>query len=186
MATDPAVSRRKFEREVANWRGLEPCYRERGIWLLEAEFPKILAALVTPNARPMFVRCGVEIDFTDYDAKPPSVILVNPLTKKRMSRQELLGAFPLFSVKTDEEGGERLVAQDIVQAFDEKSPFICLPGVREYHENPAHNSDLWLYHRNKGEGTLVFLLETLWKTGAQPISQINMQVAGFIMTPPML
>jgi hypothetical protein len=49
-------------------------------------------------------------------------------------------------------------------------PFLCLPGVREYHEHPAHSNDPWLGYRNSGEGTLGFLIDQLHLYGSNPIS----------------
>jgi hypothetical protein len=66
-------------------------------------------------------------------------------------------------------------------------PFLCLPGVREYHDNPAHTGDSWLLHRGSGEGSLAFILEKIWTYGSDPISayniQIQAQVQGVIPNP---
>lgn len=56
-------------------------------------------------------------------------------------------------------------------------PFICLPGVREYHDNPAHTGDSWLLHRGSGEGSLAFILEKIWVYGVDPISTFQLQAA---------
>src|SRR6185437_3217307 len=37
-------------------------------------------------------------------------------------------------------------------------PFLCLAGVREYHEHPAHTGDSWWVHRTTGAGSLSHLL----------------------------
>ena len=55
-------------------------------------------------------------------------------------------------------------------------PFLCLPGVREYHDNPAHTGDSWLLHRGSGEGSLVFILEKIWIYGADPLAAYNIQI----------
>ena len=51
----------------------------------------------------------------------------------------------------------------------EDVPFLCIPGVREYHEHPAHSGDSWLLHKGSGEGTLYFLLNTIYRYGVEPI-----------------
>ncbi|WP_306919914.1 putative metal-binding protein [Rhizobium mesoamericanum] len=44
---------------------------------------------------------------------------------------------------------------DFIQANSlEDEPFLCMAGVREYHDNPAHSGDPWLLHRGSGEGRL--------------------------------
>jgi hypothetical protein len=55
-------------------------------------------------------------------------------------------------------------------------PFVCLPGVREYHDNPAHTGDSWLLHRNSGEGSLAFILEKIWAYGVEPLSMYQVQL----------
>ena len=52
---------------------------------------------------------------------------------------------------------------------EEEVPFLCLPGVREYHENPAHTGDSWLLHRRTGAGTLYFILDQIDRYGVQPV-----------------
>lgn len=45
---DPAVSRAKFDRELAQYRALEDDYLRRGWWLLKAEFPEVFAVFASP------------------------------------------------------------------------------------------------------------------------------------------
>ena len=66
--------------------------------------------------------------------------------------------------------------QAIAQSWGaEEIPFICLPGIREYHNNPAHTGDSWLLHRGRGAGSLHFILDQLYKYGVQPLA-LSMQV----------
>lgn len=175
MATDPSVSRAKFEREVALWQALEPHYMSRGIWLLQAKFPTVFAVLSTPNASPHpLVVCGVEIDFTDYDAQPPSVRIVNAFSRQPLFFKDIATKFHRRTLADPTTGKEEFVA--LLQAFEDGVPFICLPGVREYHNNPAHSGDSWLLHRATGQGTLHFILDTLWKYGAEPIVGFQLEI----------
>ena len=68
-------------------------------------------------------------------------------------------------------------AQPLAQSWSpDEVPFICLPGIREYHQNPAHSGDSWLLHRKTGEGTLHFILDQLYKYGVKPLqlgAQLN-------------
>lgn len=64
--------------------------------------------------------------------------------------------------------------QAMMQAFsDDQIPFLCLAGVREYHNNPGHTGDSWFLHRGTGAGTLNFLLEQLYKYGVRPMKVIH-------------
>ena len=63
-------------------------------------------------------------------------------------------------------------------------PFLCIAGVREYHDHPAHSGDAWELHRKAGAGRLVRLLEVFETYGVRPISgyqiEIQARVSGFI------
>jgi hypothetical protein len=54
------------------------------------------------------------------------------------------------------------------QSADEV-PFLCIAGVREYHEHPGHSGDSWELHRSTGAGRLVRLLEVIHKYGVDPL-----------------
>jgi hypothetical protein len=55
-------------------------------------------------------------------------------------------------------------------------PFLCLPGIREYHDNPAHSGDSWLLHRASGEGSLAFILDKICSYGVNPIEQYRIEL----------
>jgi hypothetical protein len=69
-------------------------------------------------------------------------------------------------------------------AKPEDIPFLCIAGVREYHEHPAHSGDAWELHRQAGAGRLVRLLEVIDTYGVRPISAYNIElvprVSGFV------
>ncbi len=54
--------------------------------------------------------------------------------------------------------------------------FLCIPGIREYHNHPAHTDNPWLNHRTRGEGKLSFILDQLFNHCIPYISGFNMQV----------
>ena len=185
---DPSVSREKFDAEVAAYRSLEREHQERGWWLLEAAFPRVFAVFATPRLTPPAVVCGVLLDFANYDLEPPSVKLVDPFTRRPYLMKDLptvllrrqfvsIQGLPLAA------GTPQMVtAAPMMQAHGpDEIPFLCLPGVREYHAHPAHTSDSWLSHRGRGEGTLFAILSTIYQYGVQPISEFNvgLRVLGF-------
>ena len=55
-------------------------------------------------------------------------------------------------------------------------PFICLPGIREYHDNPAHSGDPWLLHRTSGAGSLAFIADKICSYGASQITELQVQL----------
>lgn len=198
---DPAVSRAKFDREVAQYRALEDDYIRRGWWLVKVAFPEVFVVFGTPRLAPPSVPFGVLLDFTNYDFLPPSVQLVNPFTRVPYRAKELMG-LPFLRgrervapASESEAQGQavELEVQPLLQWHgDEEIPFLCLPGVREYHEHPAHTGDDWLLHRRKGEGTLYFLLDQIYTYGVRPIAgynlevrvQANARIAGYVQEEP--
>jgi hypothetical protein len=43
-----------------------------------------------------------------------------------------------------------------------KRPFVCMIGIREYHEHTSHKSDLWSNYKNLDSYTLGNIIEQLW------------------------
>ncbi|HYK95430.1 MAG TPA: putative metal-binding protein [Candidatus Dormibacteraeota bacterium] len=186
QVVDPDVSRAKFEREVAQFRGLAGAYRERGWFLAEADFPIAIVVMAARNLRPSAVVTGVRFDYTDYDLRPPSVRLVDPYTAEPFASKDAPTNLQR-AVRTTQlafpglpEGiavPQLIENQPLLQAYGpEEIPFICLPGIREYHDHPGHSGDAWELHRTAGAGRLVRLLEVIDRYGTSPISQYNLEV----------
>jgi hypothetical protein len=185
QAVDPEVSRVKFEREVAHYRSMESTYRKKGWFLLDADFPKAFVIFAATKLKPSPIVAAVVVDFTDYDLRPPSVTFVDPFTREpipakllqvqMLRRIAIPGATPETITALAQQGAVQ-VTQMIQCNSPEDPPFICLPGIREYHDNPAHTGDSWLLHRSFGEGSLVFILEKIWAYGVNPIEHYQVQV----------
>ena len=86
---DPAISRAKFEREIAQYRELEATYRSRGWFLIKAEFPKVHVVFAGPKLKPAAIVVAVELDFSDYELKPPSVTFIDPFSGGPLLRKDL-------------------------------------------------------------------------------------------------
>lgn len=191
---DPQVSRRKFDQELQEYRTLGAEYRQRGWFLIETEFPLILVVLAAPQLKPPAIVTGVAFDYTNYDAQPPSVKLVNPFTglpylakelPTRLDREVSVSQqFPPQMIPL----GMPMLRLSQVQPFmqwqsPDDVPFLCVAGVREYHEHPAHSGDSWELHRAAGAGRLVRLLEVISRYGIESIKdysvQLVPQVSGF-------
>jgi putative metal binding uncharacterized protein len=160
MIVDPAVSRQKFAREVEAAKAYGP-FQRQGVWIMRAEYPIVFVVLVTNQLVPVLpgVLCGVHLDFTDYDVRPPSLRFVDPFEENPLSASACW-SFPKTSVTVNQETGEAVhEVQKLLQAFDPEKPFLCLPGVREYHECSAHSGDSWFLHRKPN--MLVHLLNIL-------------------------
>ncbi|WPU94755.1 putative metal-binding protein [Mucilaginibacter sabulilitoris] len=173
QTVDPEVSRAKFERELGNFKQVETHYRERGIILLRASFPDILLAFTAARMRPLMTVFAVKINFTNYDLEAPSVQFIDPLTEAPVKLNQL-GSFMPRKAPGTGTAGQTQAAPNIsylIQAHQpHQIPFVCLPGVREYHHHPYHSNDPWFSHRRMGEGTLGFLIDQLHQYGTHPIN----------------
>ena len=184
---DEAVTREKYELELAEFRSRALDHQRRGWWLLDATFPTVFVVFATSQLRPAAIVCGVLIDFTNYDLEPPSVRLVDPFTRKPYKFKELPTALMRKQVITlppglAVAGAEMVQGIPLMQAHEpDDVPFMCVPGVREYHEHPAHTGDSWLAHRGLGAGKLYAILHTIYQYGIQPINDFTfgIRVVGF-------
>ena len=181
------MSKAKFAAEVEAFRRSRKDHQRRGWWMLRAEFPEVLVAFTAPQLTPSAVVCGVLVDFTNYDAEPPSVRLVDPFTEEAYRMKNLPTALHRrrsSSVQLGPNGpfAQQVVVMPMMQGLDpDEIPFLCLPGVKEYHCHPAHTGDSWLNHRGNGEGRLFSILNAVYQYGVQPINGygIGLQVTGF-------
>ena len=187
---DPAVSRRKFSREIKQFRAQADVYRRRGWYLAHVKFPEAVVILATAKTHPVTLLCGVAFDYTNYDAAPPSVRLVHPLTFEPYKSSELPTRLPRLLpaanavdlAQAPQAGGPpaqvqaQLKAQPLMQAHDDEKPFLCIAGVREYHDHPAHSGDDWELHRPTGAGRLTRLVEIISKYGPDTIVGFHVQM----------
>ena len=193
---DPSVSRTKFEREIDDYRALESDYRARGWFLVKAEWPVVVVVLASNQTKPPAIVAAVQFDYSNYDAEPPSVRFIDPFSGRLLPFNELPTRLPR-GVPGQEMpmpvlGGPKvqvMMAQDLVQAHSpEDIPFLCVPGVKEYHDHPGHSGDPWEVHRSAGEGRLVRLLEVISKYGLEPVKgfHVNLvpQVTFSVSEPP--
>lgn len=179
ILVDPRVSKVKFDREIEQYRRLEDDYVARGWWLVRAEFPEVFVVFGTNKTKPPAVAFGALLDFTNYDLWPPSVRLVDPFTKQPYAKKDLPTKLPRLvpigsqagdAAEEPPPGAASHSLIGLMQGWrDDDVPFLCLPGVREYHENPGHTGDSWLLHRVGPEGTLHFILEQLHRYGVLPM-----------------
>lgn len=196
MYTDPAVVRRKVERELAGYWERHEHYRARGIWLLWYDFPQLLVVFAAPKSKPYPVApYGVLVELSNYDVEPPSIRFVNPFTltalkageiPTKLSRLRVQGggqpAVPLQQAQAGQPPapvqGPGVMHDQLLQTWspEDDRPFVCLQGVREYHDNPAHTGDPWWLYRGKGAGSILRLLELLSKYGTEAFRDMNFQI----------
>jgi hypothetical protein len=169
---DPEVTKRKFKRELALWKA-HGGQRDRGWVLLSKDetIPQVeLALLVSvttggPVNKLDVVVCAIRLVYENYDLWPPSLSFIDVFTRDFKSPQ--VRAF-LATVE-----GPRDVLVD--GHPNTNRPFLCLPGIREYHTHPQHTGDEWHLHRPTKEGSISVVCERLWLTMAKNV--IGLRVA---------
>ena len=153
------MSRAKFDREVAEYLALDADYRDRGWFLVKAEWPHAIVLLASKKTVPPAIVTAVQFDYTNYDAEPPSVLLVDPFSGRPLLSRELPTQLPRMipgpeAVLPD---GTRMRLgnpQNLMQAYSpDDVPFLCLPGVKAYHDHPGHTGDSWELHRPRRRGS---------------------------------
>lgn len=177
----PEVTLSKFNQELAAFHLIEAEWRKRGIILMKSEFPTAEFIFIVPNLRPLTVAFAVKIDFTNYDVEPASVKFIDPLNGTPILLKDLPVRFyqpgEIVQAPMQMPGLPPLQMQQpprlVLMGADQDEPFICIPGVREYHNHPAHTGDSWLLHRGGGEGTLAFLLDQLYNLSIPFVRSFN-------------
>lgn len=188
QALHPRVAAAKFDREVSQLLEQTDRMRRRGVLVLDVAAPVVQVAFALPHIKPAGIVTAVRFDYTDYDLQPPSIWFVDPFSGERLRPEQMhtqmlrgveqpLGV-PGFDVGPNGQPMQStiVVPQPLIQAHDGGWPFLCLPGVREYHEHPGHTGDPWELHRTAGAGSLVRLVETIVKYAVEPVADWGVQL----------
>jgi len=80
-------------------------------------------------------------ELSDFDLRAPSLQFRDPWTDELLDYNTMFRAFEY----------EKHRQVHLVLLGDhptERRPFLCLRGIREYHEHPQHSGDDWLQYRN--------------------------------------
>jgi hypothetical protein len=163
---DVEVTRRKVQRELELWK-MNSRHQERG-WLLltyDDVVPSIEVAFLakiaisTGAAFLPVVVCAIRLTYENYDLWPPSLTFID-----MFSRQPTMPHVRAF-LPTHEGPRDVLINGHPTT----NRPFLCLPGIREYHSHPQHTGDDWLLHRSAHEGSISTICERIWRYMAKNI-----------------
>lgn len=162
-----SVSQAKLEVELADWRTNEDLYRRRGWLLLNADGLDVSVAFVAKVAvgemQLPVVTAAITLRYDNYDLWPPSLTFIDAMTGQP--------AIPQVAALDRLDNGE--VRNVLLGHPTSQQPFLCLPGLREYHEHPQHNGDDWLLHRNAGEGRLAVVCDRVWRRMARNVMGLS-------------
>lgn len=180
-SVDRAVCQRKFGRELGRLTEQQATLRARGIFLVGApEFP-IIELLFVPRHPLRMAFAGAQVgnitpppgqmvaidllnlsarafkarfDLTDYDLRAPSLEFLDPWTDSLLPYDTM---FRALEYEKDRKAHVVLLGDHP----NTHKPFLCLRGIREYHEHPQHSGDEWLLYRT--EMSLFSVIMSLWR-----------------------
>ncbi len=164
------VTEAKFDEQLQRWDANTESYARRG-WLLlssgdlSADIGFLQNIAMGGRTIPVMTAC-VRIDYWNFDLWPPSVTFLDPMT-----RQPAPPPVRALEKVSDTEARDTLIDQHPTTL----QPFLCLPGIREYHSHPQHSGDDWLLHRHLREGDLAVVCERIWRRMARNV--LGMSVA---------
>lgn len=155
------VSRAKLGAELEQWEENRELYRRRGWILMGVSNLTVDVAFVAMMAigdlQVPTITASIRLSYDNYDLWPPSLTFTDPRTGEPSN--------PVVTAPDTVDGQVR----NVLLAHPDGQPFLCVPGVREYHNHPQHTGDDWLLHRNDGAGKLAVICDIVWRRMARNV-----------------
>ena len=184
---DPEVSQLKFEHEIERLADQQSLLQSRGIFLIDRPSYPIVDLLFVPRhplrfgtaaqhagviALPPGVPAGAiplaiaevpslaarafksRFMLVDYDLRAPSLEFLDPWSDNILPYSTMFRAF-----EYEKDRKSHAVLLDAHPTTHK--PFLCLRGIREYHEHPQHSGDDWLLYRP--HMNLFSIIMTVWR-----------------------
>ena len=165
----PQVSQAKLDDELAQWHANADVYRRRGWLLLGVEGLRVdvafLASVAVGDLQLPSVTAAIRLQYDNYDLWPPSLTFIDPRT----------GDPTVPPVNAIEQDGAEL-RNALLGHPATGRPFLCIPGLREYHSHPQHTGDDWLLHRDQGAGRLAVICDTVWRRMVRNVLGVSVQL----------
>jgi hypothetical protein len=181
MRVDPEVNRLKYECEMKRLVDQRSTLEQHGIFVLQSSaYPhidlfyaprnilRLLVPVESPTSQPLppNTMAAIEIpsiagrgfkaifDLSDYDIIAPSLVFVDPWTNEILPHETMFRA-----LEFDQQRGAHVVL--LPDHPITHKPFLCLRGIREYHEHPQHSGDDWFLYRDTV--SLFSMVISLWR-----------------------
>lgn len=162
------VSQAKLDEELELWQMNRDLYRRRGWFLLSAsdlEVEVAFVALVSLGDKPLpAVTAAIRLTYDNYDLWPPALTFIDVRTGEP--------SYPVVPALDRVDGDVR----NVLLEHPNGGPFLCIPGLREYHSHPQHSGDDWLLHRSAGTGRLAVVCERVWRRMVRNVIGLTVQV----------
>jgi hypothetical protein len=114
-------------------------------WVIHArEYPLLDISFLGGARQELRLR----LNCSDWNDTPPSVDLVSPEGDTLKSLPTLRQGSSFFNAGPHPKTGR---------------PFVCTPGVREYHEHPSHLNDVWSNYQSMDAFSIGGILMQLWR-----------------------
>lgn len=99
QVTHPDVARAKFNAEVDSFTKDAAQYRQRGVYLVNADFPIVTLLFATPKLTPAAVLFAVRLDYSNYDLQPPSVRFAHAFDDHDLTAAEMPTLLPRLETR---------------------------------------------------------------------------------------
>ncbi len=177
---DPEVTARKFAEELALWKA-HGDLTKRGWIILREDFvqPSLELALLARLATSVGVShlpvvvCAIRLTYENYDLWPPSLTFIDVFARE--------ASYPHVRAFLSTPEGPRDVLIDGHPSSNQ--PFLCLPGIREYHVHPQHTGDDWMIHRASKEGSISTIADRIWRMMARNVVGFGVSVQALPLFP---
>lgn len=169
------LSRERLARELDDWAANTDLYRQRGWLLLSQDLDELtvdvgfLAPVAFGDRHLDVMTTCIRLRYDNYDLWPPSLRFIDP----RTGTLTMPPVQAVDRVGTDSEE----VRNALLDHPTEGVPFLCLPGIREYHSHPQHSGDDWLLHRERGDGKLAVICDRVWRRMARNVLGVQVNLA---------
>lgn len=163
------VSQAKLDEELAQWHANSEVYRRRGWLLLSARNLEVEVAFVGSislgQSQLPSITAAIRLTYENYDLWPPSLTFIDVRTGE--------STYPVARALDRGDGGD---VRDVLLDHPTGRPFLCLPGLREYHSHPQHTGDNWLLHRTSGAGRIAVICDSVWRRMSRNVIGLAVQV----------
>ena len=180
MQVDPEVNRLKYVQEIQRLIDQRATLEAWGIFLLSSTRFPVVELMFCPRHRlqipvtapppgmnlPKGGTLALEIpnmaarafkahfDLTDFDLCAPSLEFRDPWTDALLAPGQM-------SAGLDFDQERKCYPVLLSDHPTTHKPFLCMRGIREYHEHPQHAGDEWLLYRN--DMNLFSIVRMLWR-----------------------
>lgn len=138
----PEVSEELFLQGVTQFLDNPVLLMDRGWLILESMYPRFT---ITMHHRRTGKLRTFQFTFDDWNDLPPAQTIVDPDTRQPVPGNQ----WPQYQSYWHQSGWSN------TPLITTPQPFMCMPGIREYHTHHAHGQDKWENYKGSEDYSLV-------------------------------